>query len=466
MRAPRFVVVGHVNRGKSSLVSTLAADDSVRIDDAPGTTQSCREYPMREKGETLYTLIDTPGFERARRALHWLRAHETTTAERRKTVERFVAKHQGSGEFPQECELLRPILAGAAILYVVDGSVPFSPIAEAEAEILRWTGQPRLALINSIGDRDYSGEWRPVLDQYFSLVRTFDAHQADFAGRIELLRALRELDESWRDALDRAIALLVEARNHAARECAGLIADTLVNMLTLVEEKRLPPHTDPETYKPDLSERFYDRLRESELSLREGLRRVYQHHDLRVEQAMTGPESEDLFDLSSWSRLGLSRMQLAAGGAATGALVGAGIDASVGGASMLLGTALGGVTGLASSWWAWGQLAEVKVLGANLGGTALRIGPLKSPAFPWVVLERALHLHRIVSNRAHARRGEVHLEHDAGIVSALGREQRKPLSDCFDRLRQNATSSRAEVEAEHARRLLPGLIAPLLQESE
>ena len=35
---PSFAVVGHPNKGKSSIVSTLAHDDSVRIGELPGTT--------------------------------------------------------------------------------------------------------------------------------------------------------------------------------------------------------------------------------------------------------------------------------------------------------------------------------------------------------------------------------------------------------------------------------------------
>lgn len=45
--APRFAVVGRVNKGKSSVVATLAEDDSVQIDPRPGTTTTVREYPVR-----------------------------------------------------------------------------------------------------------------------------------------------------------------------------------------------------------------------------------------------------------------------------------------------------------------------------------------------------------------------------------------------------------------------------------
>ena len=75
MSVPAFAVVGHPNKGKSSIVSTLASDDSVSISPEPGTTTQCRRFPMTVDGEELYALVDTPGFQRARRALDWMRRH-------------------------------------------------------------------------------------------------------------------------------------------------------------------------------------------------------------------------------------------------------------------------------------------------------------------------------------------------------------------------------------------------------
>ena len=42
--------------------------------------------------------------------------------------------------FKDECELLRPILAGAGILYVVDGAHPYGAEYEAEMEALKGSG--------------------------------------------------------------------------------------------------------------------------------------------------------------------------------------------------------------------------------------------------------------------------------------------------------------------------------------
>ncbi len=459
--APVFVVVGHVNRGKSSVVSTLSADETVAIDMTPGTTQVCREYPMRVDGEVLYTLVDTPGFERARHVLAWLNEQGAGTAERRATVRRFVETFAGRGEYDQECELLRPILDGGAILYVVDASIPFSPSSEAEAEILRWTGRPRMALLNPIGEADHSEAWRPVLEQYFNVVRVFDAHEADFQRRLGLLRTLRELDEAWRPALDRAIAALDDDHARARERSAEAIADTLVELLTHVEALQLQPHEDPEPHREGLAERFYAALRARESKLRGDLRGIYAHHNLEVEESRLEAERDDLFDLSTWSRVGLSRAQVASGGGAAGAVLGGTLDLAVGGASLLLGTAVGAAAGLASSWWAFDKLAEVKVFGAHLGGPLLRIGPLSSSAFPWVVLGRALSFHAIVSARAHAARGAVRSEAQQAEhrVDALPGATRTALSRMWDRLRKGPSHAERDAMRRELTRTLSGVLA-------
>ena len=48
---PTFVVVGHPNKGKSSIVATLAQDEAVGIADESGTTTTARHFPMRVDGD-------------------------------------------------------------------------------------------------------------------------------------------------------------------------------------------------------------------------------------------------------------------------------------------------------------------------------------------------------------------------------------------------------------------------------
>ncbi|HEY5674135.1 MAG TPA: GTPase, partial [Malonomonas sp.] len=172
MSEPIFATVGHPDKGKSSIVETLAQDDSVAIGRIPGTTTQSRVYPMKVDGVTLYTLVDTPDFQRARRALDWMHKHETSADKHPEVVREFLKAHRHGEQFSDECELLAPLMdKGAGILYVVDGSVSYGAEYEAEMEILRWTGQPRMALINPIGPADHVEAWRAALGQYFSVVR-------------------------------------------------------------------------------------------------------------------------------------------------------------------------------------------------------------------------------------------------------------------------------------------------------
>src|SRR5690606_27424267 len=287
--------------------------------------------------------------------------------QRRGAIEAFVRRHEQDGTFEQERKLLKPILEGAAILYVVDGSLPINDSAEAEMKILRWTARPRMAVINPIGDADHVEAWRDALSQYFSLVRTFNAHRASFRERLELMRALRELDASWRRPLADAVRLLERTRAEQRRPSARLIAAALIDLLTHVEERKLPelPGSPPQSQKDALRQTYDEAMRRREAKLHEALRAVYLHRRLRVEGdplATTGDDIGDLFSESTWSRLGLSRAQLVATAAAGGALAGGAVDLSVGGASFMAGALVGGIAGGASAWLGWKKLVQVRVV--------------------------------------------------------------------------------------------------------
>ena len=228
---PGFAIVGHPNKGKSSIVATLAEDEGVAISRFPGTTRQATFYTMRVDGEAQYQLIDTPGFQRPREVLEWLQQGSPSAQQRSQRVREFVAEHQQDLRFHDEVALLQPILGGAGILYVVDGARPYGPEYEAEMEVLRWTGQPRMALINPIGSDAHVAEWKRALDQYFSLVRVFDPLRADFSKRIELLQSFAGLNEGWRGALERAVVALkqehIQRQHQVAREIAMLLQDVL-----------------------------------------------------------------------------------------------------------------------------------------------------------------------------------------------------------------------------------------------
>lgn len=402
-----FAVVGHPNKGKSSIVATLAENEAVAISATPGTTRHADRYTFALDGESLYTLVDTPGFQRARAVLDWLMAHATDASNRADVVREFVASHADDPRFHDECELLRPIMAGAGILYVVDGAKPYGAEFEVEMQILQWTGQPRLALINLIGEGDYLGQWQKALDQYFSIVRVFDALRADFNARLNLLKAFAELNEDWRQPMERAVAALVAERRHRLDESAREIADALIDCLTFSEQRLVPVGQDAQTVAGVLRGELEHRVRLREHSARAAVQGIYRHEQLRADEVSLQLLELDLFTTEGWELFGLSKTQLLITGSLTGAVAGLGIDALVGGATLLLGAGIGAVVGGVTSWFGGDELAKTRVLGNALGGDTVHVGPITAANFPWVFVGRAWVHHHLVAERNHAVRDAV-----------------------------------------------------------
>jgi hypothetical protein len=462
---PRFAVVGRVNKGKSSVVATLAEDDAVRIDPRPGTTTEVREYPVKVDGRTLFVLLDTPGFEDAPRALAWLRGREVTAAERPARVAELVRAHEGTSELAEERRLLRPILDGAGILYVVDGTKPYRPNYEAEMEILRWTGQPGMALVNRIGEGDHAAEWHRALGQYFRIVRDFDAFSATFDERLALLRAFRELRQDWRGPLDEALTAFASERRRRRAEAAGVLADLLERALTHTEEVTVEREEDLEAERDRLERSFHDALRDLEEKARRRVERLYGHREARFQEdgGLARPVfRQDLFAEETWKLLGLAPAQIVAASALAGMAVGGTVDAMVGGASVMAGALVGGALGGGTALYGVGRrFARVRTVGppglgallANVqrawtGARRWRIGPHAQPNFPWVLLDRALLHYDAVVRRTHARRGPLPLDpgaERAGLVSGFARSERRDLDALFRELRRNADDPPREV---------------------
>jgi GTPase Era involved in 16S rRNA processing len=435
MTVPVFAVVGHPNKGKSSIVATLARDESVAISPLPGTTIEDREYPMVIDGETLYTLVDTPGFQRARAALEWMQQQAGSSVDRPGIVRRFVEEHRSDLRFDAECDLLTPVLDGAGILYVVDGSRPFGQEYEAEMEILRWTGQPSLALINLIGEGDFTAEWKNALGQYCRIVRVFDAMTADFDKRVQLLLAFAQIREEWREPLERAVQVLQDEQSQRRVLSARIIAEAIGAMITHSCQRRLRGDQPGEAVRRQLRETYTQDLVAMEQRCRRDVEQIYNYKHLERHEAVVQLLEDDLFARQTWSLFGLTRQQLIATGSLGGAAAGGVIDLAVGGASLLMGAGLGALIGGVSAWFTAERVAEVRVLGRPLGGQVLGVGPMRNINFPYVVLGRALLHHRMIEDRTHACRDPLELQRAPAPLQTISAEHRKRLEQVFSKLR-------------------------------
>ncbi len=466
MSTPRFAVVGHPNKGKSSLVSTLARDSSVAVGAIPGTTRQTRDFPMRVDGTTLYTLTDTPGFQRARAALAWMRQRESGAASRPGVVEQFVRENRDNKTFRDECTLLQPVVDGAGIIYVVDGASPYGPEYDAEMEILRWTGQPSMAVINPIGSPRYVDEWKNALGQFFRVVRVLDVLQAPFRQQIEVIRAFSQLHEDWREPLEQAVSALVPDRRQQREDAAETIAELIANALTHEETRDIARDDGPSRYEAELRQRYRHALRRLERHARADVEAIYGYRDLERQEAEIELLETDLLSRESWIAFGLSKRDLVVVGMVSGAIVGGAADVALLGSSFLAGSVVGGVVGGALGYFSSDKIAEVKILTQPLGGLRLRYGPTRNIQFPFVLLNRARLHHAVVAGRTHAQRGILAIEEaDASGAQAslppLSDAEKRALARTFNQLRRSDPGTARRIEAHTA---LSRQIASLLRD--
>jgi len=418
MEIPTFAVVGRVNMGKSAVLATLLEIDDneiIRVSPTPGETTRCQPHTLTLDGRECLRFIDTPGFSRPVEAMRAIQTIHGTGTPGLETLARFV--RDAGPDFGDEKRLLEPLLQGAGILYVVDPAKPLRDDFLAEMEILRWTGRPRLALLNrregaTGGDEE---KWREKLGGSFNLIRTFDAHRARYDERLRLLRALLDIEEHRRPLLEETIRLVenewLVRRENAAETILTFLESALCHRVhATLEERDLHLPSRRKRKAELLTRRYLEELAAMERTCFDELLRIHRHHLLKADAAAEEFHGIDLEARETWSKWGLGRGQLAIAAAIAGGAAGFAADAATGFLSHGAGTVIGSLGGGAVAWFKGGSLPDIRLDllgGMKLGGgegRTLTMGPLKSPNFPWILLDGVLLRYLQMLDRAHGRR--------------------------------------------------------------
>ena len=401
---PEIAILGHPNEGKSSVLSTLAEDDSVRVSPTPGETTECRTFPVKIDGREVLRFTDTPGFQNPSRVLAEMRM---LAAEGSEPVRRFREKFSHIPELADDVELLAPIERGAGIIYVVDGSRPLRNVDKAEMEILRLTGRPRMAIINCKEEEQEQIErWKSEFRKNFNANRVFNAHRATYAERILLLEALKSIDQDWQPTLEavvRAFKADWQARTEAT---VDILLDMLDDCLGYSESCDLTDGDDPAKIELDLTRKYQEKLEKKEREAHRRIRALYKHNIFSYELPPQSILAEQLFAERTWSLLGLSRNQVAVAGAVGGAVVGAKLDLLTAGLSFGLFTGLGTAAGALTGMMGGKKIGEAarNLLGLRLGGERVTIGPAADINLLMILINRGLLFYRHTINWAHGRR--------------------------------------------------------------
>lgn len=445
---PQFAVIGHPNEGKSSVLSTLAEDDSVVISPLPGETRKCRTFPISIDGKVMINLVDTPGFQNPRKILALLKKRSDSGLQ---AFQHLVENETFTAELADDCELLQPVINGAAIIYVVDGSRPLRTVDKIEMEILRLTGQPRMAVLNNKEEAEEClDEWKEELRKNFNSIRLFNAHQATYIERINLLQALKSIDQDLEPLLDSVITIFTEDWQNRNRQVAARIIELLKQALPHTVSAPFKTENQRKQIEQKLYEKYQSNVRKYELKTHKAIRKLYKHNIFNIELPESSVLHEDLFSESTWQILGLSKKQMMIAGGIGGATLGATADIVAHGLSFGLFTALGTVLGSTGALFGGKKVSQGrKLLGIPLGKEEIIIGPNKNHSFPFILLDRALLYYNHVINWAHGRR-----DHESSVLAVsnqgsdaqgfsaqLNKKELKICTDFFNGARQNKNDS-------------------------
>ncbi len=439
---PEFAVLGHPNEGKSAVVSTLAEDDSVKVSPLPGETLVCRTFPVKIDGKEIIRFTDTPGFQHPMQTLKWMEAYGGPDENR---VAAFRVAHRDNPDLRHECELFMPVEQGAGIIFVVDGSKPVRKNDRLEMEILRLTGRPRLAIVNSKGrDDGYLASWKNEFRKTFNAVRVFNADNAHYHERIALLESLKTIDQDWQPALESVISAFKQDWKNRNILVAEIICDLLIQGLKYSVIKNYGDEVAARTAKTTLQSEYHKNISIMEKKAFDRIRRAFKHNIFQVNLPARSILSESLFSSRTWQVLGLSPLQLAAAAAVSGGMIGAGLDVVASGITFGLFTAIGSAFGAGAALLFGEHMSKTRVVGVKLGGYRVIVGPNENTNFPYILLDRALIYYAYIVNWAHGRRD--YPEKDSiftgkdektGFTSTWGPKERKVCQSFFKAIQKD-----------------------------
>ncbi len=409
---PEFAIVGHPNEGKSSVVSTLSEDDSVRVSPVPGETTDCRAFPVLIDGREVIRFIDTPGFQNPRATLAWMRAWQ---GDDREMLHEFIRAHRNDPAMHDDCALLAPLAAGAGIIFVVDGSRPLRNMDKAEMEILRLTGRPRMAIINCKDENSsFLADWQNEFRKHFNAIRLFNANKATYSQRIALLQSLKAIDQDLEAVIESVIQAFSADWDNRRRQSAVLITAMLAESLRYQASATCPPGTDEERLRAKLRREYTDFVTKRERIAHQQIRRLFKHNLFNLQLPEQSILQEDLFAAKTWQFLGLRDEDLIWAAAMSGAAAGVGIDVLTAGVSFGVFAAIGGLIGAAGAAFKGKELLSgSRLLGMKLDKQQLQVGPVTNIQLLYILLDRALLYFHHAANWAHGRR-----DHDSAAVVA------------------------------------------------
>ena len=392
MQTLSLAVVGHTNTGKTSLMRTLLRDSRFgEVQNAVATTRHVAQAALGDGVETWLYLHDTPGLEDAGGVLDWLEENTSPQQEGIERLQQFLDSAAAQNEWAQEAKVLRQVLASDAALYVVDAREDVLPKYKDELTVLSWCAKPVMPVFNFIHGQNMD-EWQTLLARRSLHVSSrFDTVAFDFSGEMVLWQQLATL-LGQPPALSALTAFREQEWRQLERQAYVLVAQFLLDAAACVRQFEDKSRTQA------VLDEMQAAVAAHESSLHQQLFALYRFYysdaDIQGQQVLRAFR-QNPFDAELLKDYGIRTGKAAA----TGALLGLGVDALTLGTSLGLGATIGGVLGgLAGNW----QVLYDKIQGIE----TLMI----DNATLTLLAARSLHLLQTLKSRGHAATNSVVLQ--------------------------------------------------------
>lgn len=171
-----FAVIGKPNNGKSSIISALTFDNTIEVSSEIGTTKEANRYAYKYQDKEICYFYDTPGFEQAKAIYNLLDKNKN------KPFTDFIQEHRDEKNYKKDIEIIEALLKSHFIIWVVNISEKYNKHTIGyELEIIKTLKQQKLVLLNQIEqDKDYTNEWKNVLEKEKFTTYSFDPLDSSF----------------------------------------------------------------------------------------------------------------------------------------------------------------------------------------------------------------------------------------------------------------------------------------------
>lgn len=435
-----IAVLGNPNKGKSSLVSSLAYDDNIKVSSFSGETVVSTAYNLIINNKIIYRLFDTPGFNNEDELLDFIEQCEERYDNKIDILKKFLSIHLLKDEYAKEVEIVKVLLNKPIIFFVIDSSSRYQRDYETQLEFIKWLDFPTIAIYNQISTENYKNEWEDKISEYIKTSIEVNFFDINLNKKLLLLKeALKlKISKEQKDFLNKAIEVLDTDYSLRVEKSINEIIFWLKEALSLKKNFTIPKinikNKTNEEFLEEYKEEYFLELTQKEKLCQKRVENIwgFRHLDTKLDDTnlfnfpLESTQSIEIFGISSKNIKVLTTLI----GATTGGSLGSSIDFLGGmGLGTTLGGLLGAVTGLYSSTFIE-EIIDVKTssIGKNI---SIYLGPIKDMNLIISIIVRAIIHIKSIKNRSHARRNILELSN----LENLGEEIFKNTSERKEILR-------------------------------